>query len=417
MRVVKFVKWLKKLGWEPVVLTVKRHDTFMPDESLLKEIDGIEIYRCGDYFRGIIRSVLIKLFKEKNEGGKISRFIWRHDNSSFSRIDKIKRLLYDIICIPDECFGWILPALIEGRKIIQTKKITFIFSTCPPFTNHIVGYFLKRICGVLLILDYRDKWSGNIQFDAYTVWRRKINRWFESIAINKCDYVITTTVNHTKYFRDEHKADKVELIYNGYDEEDFNFKVPKKINKDKMIFNHVGKLADGRVLHNILIALECLDEDLLKNIELNLVGRLSEENEICIKKSRVAQIINKIGHCSHHDALKMMFQSDVLLHHQFLDDNIAAKIFEYVRVSKPILAVCPRNSEIWNLIAKYNIGVCIDSNDHEGIKKAIILLYNQWKDGTLTFHSSADLLEKFDRKKQAQQLINLFERVSIDSRK
>ena len=49
-RTLKFAKYLKEFGWEPVVLTDSPKKYFAVDESLLKEAieNGIKIERTGD---------------------------------------------------------------------------------------------------------------------------------------------------------------------------------------------------------------------------------------------------------------------------------------------------------------------------------------------------------------------------------
>ena len=48
-RTLKFVKYMKKYGWEPVVLTAADTGYFAHDPYLLKEAEntGIKIYRVG----------------------------------------------------------------------------------------------------------------------------------------------------------------------------------------------------------------------------------------------------------------------------------------------------------------------------------------------------------------------------------
>lgn len=418
LRVVKFIKWLKRLGWEPIVLTVKRLDTITPDPTLLKEIDGVKIYRCNDYFRGFIRYALIKLGNVKNMSLGIASTASREVKTV--RYGLIKKILYDLICIPDECFGWIMPAIINGRKIIKREGISIIITTSPPFSSHFIGYILKKMCRTSLVLDFRDRWVGHPHFGSYTLfWRRNINRWLEKVIVNGSDRVITVTEGLAKYFKDAYASDKVSLIFNGYDEDDFNFEIPVRRNKDKLIFSHVGSIGNDGVLQYLISALEGMSEEVLKDIEVNFVGKLVNENEIKGKPGKAVKCIKILGFHPYKDALKMMFLSDVLVVMVSLKRDgynaLGVKIFEYIRTAKPVFAICPRNSELWNFVNKYGLGICADSTDVEGIRKAITFIHKKWKDGSLSYNPSLLELGKFDRKRHAQQLIEIFEQISSDT--
>jgi len=414
LRVIKFIKWLRRLGWEPVVLTVIRHDTFMPDPTFLKEIDGVKVFKCHDYFRGIIRYLLIKLNTAKNKA-------LGHSSSSGQETKEgkqglLKRLIYDLICIPDECFGWIIPAIMKGRKIIMDEDISVIYATSPSISAHFIGSILKRKCGIPLVLDVCDGWVENPEYRSYLPGRENINKKIESRIVEDSDRVITVTEGLARYYRNNYNS-KVSLIFNGYDEDDFNFEPPARENNDKLIFSFFGRLRYRKSLESFILAVERVDKDVLDDVEIKFIGKISDENEICIKQSKVSKHIIIRGHLSHQSALKMMFQSDVLIiilsSDQDSNNILTAKIFEYIRTGRTIFAMCPRNSELWNFINKHDLGICAESTDVEGIQEALIFLHRKWKEGTLDYNSSPLLLEEFNRKKLTRQLIDIFDEVTI----
>lgn len=417
IRTVKFIKWLKRLGWEPVVLTVKRPDRMTPDPSLLKEIQDVKILRCNDYFRGVVRGLLMKLAKLTG-----NRFGVSSDTTDVKLIDGrfsvIKRVLFDITCIPDECIGWIIPAILQGIKVIKEERISIILSTSPPFSAHLVGYVLKKACSKPLVLDFRDRWVGHPLYGSYTSWRTRVNRWFEKLVVSDCDSLVTVTEGLAQYFRATYAGSTVRLIFNGYDNEDFAFEKINGENKSKLVISHIGGLAQSRSVQCILSAMGGLNQEILDDIELHLVGAASKENEQYIERSTVRKHIKRVPFCTYKDALNEMVRSDVLVILLALKEDgcfaLTGKLFEYLRAGKPVLAICPQNSELWNLVESHNLGISVDIGDIEGIKQSITTLHRLWEDGSLSssFIAPSWVLEKFDRKEQAGQLIEIFEEIS-----
>src|SRR3990170_8293534 len=91
-RVLKFVKYLPQLGWEPVILTVKNVQYPAYDASLLEEIPKeATIYRSGSFDPLRVSYILKKLFgsgknysyrsiEKSNFISKLSKFIFIPDN-------------------------------------------------------------------------------------------------------------------------------------------------------------------------------------------------------------------------------------------------------------------------------------------------------------------------------------------------
>ena len=59
-RAHKLVKYLKKEGWEPIVLTVDTNYTYNEDPALLEELEGIPIHRTK-YFEPSLRGIYMWL--------------------------------------------------------------------------------------------------------------------------------------------------------------------------------------------------------------------------------------------------------------------------------------------------------------------------------------------------------------------
>src|SRR5574341_72662 len=135
-RALKFAKYLPEFGWEPVVLTVKKISYPAWDETFLQEIPpGAKIWRSGslDPQRLVyLFSRLSNLKPAKQKSGPTGQ--------TSERLRFLKWFF-----IPDSKIGWSPFALGKGLRLVRKEKIDLIFSTSPPTTSHMVGYWLSKL--------------------------------------------------------------------------------------------------------------------------------------------------------------------------------------------------------------------------------------------------------------------------------
>jgi hypothetical protein len=119
VRAYNYTKYIKKWGFEPIVITGFPSPRFPKDSSLLEDLREIEIYRTKFLSPG---SLPIKTLKK---GGR-----------------ELKRDLK--------------PFLHKSFEIINREKISFVFITLPPFSLIKVGLSIKIREKIPLICEIRD---------------------------------------------------------------------------------------------------------------------------------------------------------------------------------------------------------------------------------------------------------------------
>src|SRR3990172_8120560 len=104
-RTLKFVKYLNQFGWQPTVLTVGNIAYFAKDESLLKELNGldVEVVRTESFDPNTMlkKGKVVKLPKERTQ--------------------KIYRILTDTFFIPDNKIGWKRPPPKAAPQLMEKK--------------------------------------------------------------------------------------------------------------------------------------------------------------------------------------------------------------------------------------------------------------------------------------------------------
>ncbi len=86
--------------------------------------------------------------------------------------------------------------------------------------------------------------------------------------------------------------------------------------------------------------------------------------------------------------LREMMTADALLLYipsgRNTDSVLTGKIFEYLRCSKPVLAIIPEKGAAAELLREAGIGFIASDTDHAaGIKNQIMRLYRSWSKGDI----------------------------------
>ena len=96
-----------------------------------------------------------------------------------------------------------------------------------------------------------------------------------------------------------------------------------------------------------------------------------------------------------------------------MQDYVPAKIFEYLRSKKPILALVPEHTTVAEIVSSTKSGVVINPTHTEEIKNAIFEMYEKYKKGTLKLDGEDDsVIYQYERKELTRKLAEVFNAVS-----
>ena len=85
------------------------------------------------------------------------------------------------------------------------------------------------------------------------------------------------------------------------------------------------------------------------------------------------------------------------------------RIYEYLYLKRPILALCPLNSDLAGLVSDTQSGLVFDYYDKEGVKATILeMLENSTK---LTSRFRFEKLEEYDRKNLTAKMIDFVSKI------
>ncbi len=369
-RWLKFSKYLPPLDWEPFILTVDPVYAAFPvtDNSLLNEISpDLRVYRtrARDWFR-IYRKDKTKI---------PSAGFATHDNKSFA--GNIIKFVRGNFFIPDPRRGWNRFALREACRLIETEDIKYVITTSPPHSTQLIGLALrKKYPEIKWIADLRDPWTDIYYYNQFfhTLLARKIDEHYEKEVLKKADRIITVGNSLRNLFASKltESVDKIEVISNGYDEEDFSG--IKYADPEVFTISYIGTLSDSYPLSGFMDAFYRLTNSGYR-IKLKFVGAVSPHQKQNILLKSETTDIEFLSYVNHLDAIQLMTESSLLLliipDHFSNKSILTGKLFEYLASGKPILCVGPTDGDAAEILENTSHGKCAAYSDKEGISRII----------------------------------------------
>ena len=267
---------------------------------------------------------------------------------------------------PDRWVTWWLGAIPKGVAMIRKYRPDAIWSTYPVATAHMIGQTLHRLSGLPWIADFRDPMAQEGYPADPKTWR--IFRKIEGGALRNASFSVFVTPGAARMYRERYPDvpdARISLVENGYDEENFaRLESPEEgpLIPGTFTLVHSGIVypseRDPTQMFQALRLL--LDEGRLEPGELRLRLRASANEALLtelIGKYRLTEIVELVAPLAYRSALQEMLRADGLLVLQAsnCNDQIPAKVYEYLRCQRPILALTDSRGDTARLLREVGI--------------------------------------------------------------
>jgi hypothetical protein len=403
-RWLKFVKYLPDFGIQPVVYIPENPTYPIIDTNLEKEIsDKVIILK-----QTIFEPYQLASFFSKNKTRKMNSGIIPNKKKQ-QLLDKVLLWIRGNLFIPDARFFWVKPSVAYLEKYIIENKIDTIITSGPPHSLHLIGLGLKNRLDLKWFADFRDPWTtiGYHKALRLSSFAAKKHKKLEQKVLNTADVIIVTSKT-TKSEFEVLTNRPIAVITNGYDNETVT---PEKSDV-KFSLAHIGSFLSER---NPMILWESLME-LVKevpgfklNLEIKLIGAVSQEVLDTIKANNLDSYLNNMGYVSHSEAIAHQRKSQVLLLIEIDSEDtksiIPGKLFEYMVSNRPIIAIGPKDSDFAEIIKTTNTGEFFEYDEKQRLKNVILEFYNLFLNGKL--QSNGVGLQKYSRKNLTKELAEL----------
>lgn len=274
----------------------------------------------------------------------------------FSLRNFIKKIVYYF----DNDFVWSFWLTKKTMVKNVCKNADIIISSSPPESIHLASYLLAKKFNLKLVIDMRDGWIDEpLKLALRTSgFKKNIEEKFESITLRSAFKIFVTSDEWKKQLINRYKtcAPKISVITNAYPTYSFKLNSNKPARSRKTLL-YAGRFRASRNVNSIESLLDPLIKSSIKNencLEIKIFGVLTNDDFSALKRRDEALRRANINvYVKEPVTRTLLFEeidnSDGLLLLAVSKAAIPAKAFEYIPSGKPILAITPRESAVWNL--------------------------------------------------------------------
>lgn len=270
-----------------------------------------------------------------------------------------------------------------GKRLVRERGITHVFSTFPPYADHIIASRLKKMYPSLYwIADFRDlhidPTQSNLLLKSY---QRKVNH----DMVGKADLVTTVSEGlreHLLQFNGN-----VVVLRNGIPEMPGS-DTPKLF--DKFTITYTGSMFQDKrrpdVLLEALAQLVQSDKVALDNIRLCYAGKDGAVWSPKVRQWGLEDCFEDKGMISRSAAVELQQRShiNILLTYSSPDlkGNLTGKVYEYLASQRPLITLVngPSDTELEELLED-ELSIVAYSNEVEKVKKFILDQYRNYLEG------------------------------------
>jgi glycosyltransferase involved in cell wall biosynthesis len=365
-RPVKFVKYLRRFGWEPVVLTVSNPSVPIQDVALLKDVpEGVKIYRA----RSLEPSYEAKqtFSTTQTQGGGIKALIKKY---------------ISMILLPDIQVLWWPGFIAKIINVIRIERPDCLYVTAPPFSSFVPVVAVGKIFRIPVVLDYRDEWvfsRASWENSSKSRLAFFLDNFLERMVLSNCQAFTTATQSYVDSIIKHYGSgviSKGEVITNGYDADDFVYEPKNRVIEDPetitiVYTGTVWKATSLDVFCSILGKYILQNPTMKQRIRVKVFGRVVGEEARYLESTSLKDVIECYGYIDHEKVMEEMLNADILL--LTLSDLpgaekiIHGKAFEYMASGKHIFALIP-DGEVKNLISEhYGNTTIVNPSDAETV--------------------------------------------------
>jgi hypothetical protein len=340
-RVERSVRWLVSENYHVTIIWSGGEDKFVKREKW----NELEI---RDPLRRFTKAVIVK--------SATQREIIKNNNN-------FREFVKKIVFYFDDNLIWSF--LLTKKNAVKNvcKDATIIISSSPPESIHLSSYLLAKKFNLKLVIDLRDGWIDEPIRPYGKRWSFKwiIEKRWESKILKQAAQIFVTSNIWAKLLekRIPIVTDKISILTNAYP---LDIKTPEcKQNPGtslKISLLHAGRFTGTRSTNKMSLLIQPLYE-ILKvkgdiDSEIILLGnlKLDDLDELKYWKSQFSNTSSKIiikDRIKRNEMFTELIKADGLLLLASTKAFFPSKAFEYIKSTKPILAITLKGSTIWEV--------------------------------------------------------------------
>jgi glycosyltransferase involved in cell wall biosynthesis len=387
-RTLRFVQHLPTFGWEAMVLTAHPRAYESVSDDLAREVPADVT---------VERAFALDTARHLSIAGRYPSFL----------------------ACPDRWITWRVGAVAAGLRLIRDRPPDVIWSTYPIATAHVIGNTLSRRSGLPWIADFRDPMAQEGYPDHPRVWQSF--KHIEEQALQNARFSVFTTPGAARIYRERYpvSSSRVAVIENGFDEESFaglpGWDAREPLNPGMVTLLHSGIVypKERDPTHLFLAMRQMASAGVLRRGKVKVRFRASGHDQLIralTAQNALEDFVELLPPIPYLDALAEMIRADGLLVLQAANCNeqIPAKLYEYLRAARPIVALTDPSGDTAALLRDAGLDTFarLDSSDE------IAECLGRFLDNVSTNRArlpDAAYVARASRREQARSLASLLE--------
>lgn len=392
-RTLSFSRHLPEYGWQPIVLSVHPRAYERRSDDQLADI-GSETF--------VHRAFGLDTARHLALGGRYSR----------------------LLALPDRWVSWWLGAVPAGLRLIRRYRPQVLWSTYPIATAHLIGLTLHRLSGLPWIADFRDSMTEEGYPPSPRVWQ--VYRAIEAATARRCVRAVFTAPGAMRMYAERYPGRSKNtwtLIENGYEDTIFDtvslppltdFSRPLRLVHSGVVYPNER---DPRAFFEALANLQRSGRITTQSLQVVFRASGSEDYFRQLLRERgIADIVHFEPHIPYREALAEMLTADGLLILQASNCNhqIPAKLYEYLRARRPILALTDPEGDTAEVLRQAGIETIAPLDSAAAIAATLQDFLTRLQANTAPVASEAEIVRSSRRSRAASLAALLKETIPTD---
>ena len=345
-------------------------------------------------------------------GGKPSEVL--AGTQGLERVATRARLQLRRLVVPDENATWALTAIPVGIRLVRQHGIDVVLSTSPPGSTHLIAAAIARATGAHWVADLRDSLVAHAHRRAdtpATKAKAALHGQVARLVAARADAITCVSEAIAEETRALEPKGRVVSIPNGADFDDVAGLERRP--SDRFRITHTGSFFGRRDPRPFLQALH--DSEL--DVVARFLGDFRASDRAFAETLGLGDRLELLPFASRAESLALQRDSEALL--LLIPEAggrgkgvLSGKVFEYLAVARPVLAVVPPDGAAAELLRETGAGIVVAPDDTDAIRGALVELHGRWCEGGLDdIRLSDDWRDRLSRRTRVEELAALLRKL------
>lgn len=412
-RVAKLTRYLPEHGFDPVVLAAEPVSGRPQDEELAAEVADVPETRlpARNVSAGFARLLAgpkrlagsgVASGAHADVAASEAATGARARGRAGSRIPLSTRLSRWVEF--DDASRWSNAAVRVGADLVRTHDCAAVVASGPPFSTLAAGAWIANTTGVPFVADMRDPWLENASAYWPTRWHRRRAQRVAVSVLGSAAAVVAVSEPIAEEAA-TYGARTLRVIPNGFDGEDM---VPREVDPSAPLrLAFMGTFYAATDPTDLLTAFaEAAERNAeARDAQLDIVGPERASVRATVERLGISDRVRFLGYLSHSDALRVIAAADagIVLVSDVPGSQAVytAKLFEYLGMRMPVLAMVPEDGAAASLVRRARAGWVVPTGDVEEAVATIARMASAKSGGGLDVDMDDEVVRGLERREQA----------------